>query len=65
MAVPTTAYKIQGQTAAAAAIVTVDIDISQTGGIRFKPATGHPVFITDPEALKLFEIALGIQFLGK
>ncbi len=65
MAVPLTSYKIQGQTAAGAAIVTVDIDISHTGGIRFKPANGHPVFITDPEALKLFTVALGLKFLGK
>jgi hypothetical protein len=65
MAVPFTAYKIQGQTSGAVAIVTVDIDIMPSGGIRFKPANGHPVFITDPEALKLFEVALGVQFLGK
>ena len=64
MASVLTAFKVQGQTAASAAIVTVDVNHMDDNSIAFTLANGEPVVIRDVDSLRLLGEALGLSFLG-
>ena len=55
MAITTTAYKIQGQTNAAAPIATIDVTLGGDGALRFTSAAGVKVVLQGPELNRMLK----------